>query len=58
MLVQIWIYQGLDTELLGVKGAIAKFDLTLMVTESDNQFNCTWEYATDLFTRGTIKRIA
>ncbi|WP_339461727.1 non-ribosomal peptide synthetase, partial [Nodularia spumigena] len=53
-----WDLSGLDTELLGVKGAIAKFDLTLMVTESDNQFNCTWEYATDLFTRGTIKRMA
>jgi amino acid adenylation domain-containing protein len=49
---------GLDTELLGVKGAIAKFDLTLMVTESDNQFNCTWEYATDLFERVTIQRMA
>jgi amino acid adenylation domain-containing protein len=49
---------GLDTELLGVKGAIAKFDLTLLVTESDNQLNCSWEYATDLFERGTIQRMA
>jgi amino acid adenylation domain-containing protein len=49
---------GLEMELLGVKGAIAKFDLTLMVTESDNQFNCTWEYATDLFERVTIQRMA
>ncbi|MFM5981778.1 MAG: amino acid adenylation domain-containing protein [Sphaerospermopsis kisseleviana] len=49
---------GLDIEWLGVKGAIAKFDLTLLITESDNQLNCTWEYATDLFARGTIQRMA
>ncbi|MDB9349996.1 amino acid adenylation domain-containing protein [Nodularia spumigena] len=49
---------GLDMELLGVKSAIAKFDLTLLVTESDNQLNCTWEYATDLFARVTIQRMA
>ena len=49
---------GLDTELLGVKGAIAKFDLTLMVIEDDHQLNCSWEYATDLFARVTIQRMA
>ncbi|BAZ87501.1 non-ribosomal peptide synthetase [Dolichospermum compactum] len=49
---------GLDTELLGVKGAIAKFDLTLMVMEDDHQLNCSWEYATDLFEEGTIQRMA
>ncbi|MBE9057069.1 non-ribosomal peptide synthetase [Sphaerospermopsis sp. LEGE 08334] len=49
---------GLDMELLGVKSAIAKFDLTLLITESDNQLNCSWEYATDLFARGTIQRMA
>ena len=49
---------GLDTELLGVKGAIAKFDLTLMVMEDDHQLNCSWEYATDLFKEGTIQRMA
>ncbi|MCF4970737.1 non-ribosomal peptide synthetase, partial [Nostoc sp. CMAA1605] len=51
-------FSGLDIEWLGVKGAIAKFDLTLLVTESDNQLNCTWEYATDLFARATIQRMA
>ena len=49
---------GLDTELLGVKGAIAKFDLTLMVMEYDNQLNCSWEYATDLFEKSSIRRMA
>jgi amino acid adenylation domain-containing protein len=49
---------GLNMELLGVKCAIAKFDLTLLVTESDNQLNCNWEYATDLFEQCTIQRMA
>ena len=49
---------GLEMEFLGVKCAIAKFDLTLLITESDHQLNCSWEYATDLFARGTIQRMA
>ena len=49
---------GLKIEWLGVKGAIAKFDLTLMVMEYDNKLNCSWEYATDLFQKATIQRMA
>ena len=49
---------GLEMEFLGVKCAIAKFDLTLLITESDHQLNCSWEYATDLFARDTIQRMA
>ncbi|MFN6565571.1 MAG: amino acid adenylation domain-containing protein [Nostoc sp. ChiSLP01] len=49
---------GLEIEWLGVKGAIAKFDLTLMVMEYDNQLNCSWEYSTDLFEKATIQRMA
>jgi amino acid adenylation domain-containing protein len=49
---------GLEIEWVGVKGAIAKFDLTLMVMEYDNQLNCSWEYATDLFEKATIQRMA
>ncbi|MBE9205825.1 amino acid adenylation domain-containing protein [Nostoc sp. LEGE 06077] len=49
---------GLDIQWLGVKGAIAKFDLTLMVMEYDNRLNCSWEYATDLFDKATIQRMA
>jgi len=36
----------------------AKFDLSLLVLESDGQLNCTWEYATDLFATTTIQRMA
>ncbi|MEH2147515.1 non-ribosomal peptide synthetase [Nostoc sp.] len=49
---------GLEIEWLGVKGAIAKFDLSLMVMEYDNQLNCSWEYATDLFEKVTIQGMA
>ncbi|MDF5726917.1 MAG: amino acid adenylation domain-containing protein, partial [Rhizonema sp. PD38] len=49
---------GLDIQWLGVKCAIAKFDLTLLVMEYDNQLNCSWEYATDLFEKSTIQRMA
>ncbi|MEH2279391.1 MAG: amino acid adenylation domain-containing protein [Nostoc sp.] len=49
---------GLDIQWLRVKGAIAKFDLTLMAMEYDNQLNCSWEYATDLFEKATIQRMA
>jgi len=49
---------GLEIQWLGVKGAIAKFDLTLMVMEYDNQLNCSWEYATDLFDKSTIQGMA
>ncbi|MBE9224383.1 amino acid adenylation domain-containing protein [Phormidium sp. LEGE 05292] len=51
-------FSGLEIELLGVKSAIAKFDLTLLVMEYDNQLNCSWEYATDLFEKDTIQRMA
>ncbi|WP_353929456.1 amino acid adenylation domain-containing protein [Okeanomitos corallinicola TIOX110] len=49
---------GLKMEILGVKGAISKFDLSLLVMEENNQLTCSWEYATDLFARVTIQNIA
>ncbi|MEA5525870.1 non-ribosomal peptide synthetase [Nodularia spumigena] len=49
---------GLEIQWLGVKGAIAKFDLTLLVMEYDNQLNCSWEYATDLFEKSSIQQMA
>jgi amino acid adenylation domain-containing protein len=49
---------GLEIQWLGLSHAIAKFDLTLMVMEYDNQLNCSWEYATDLFEKSTIQRMA
>ncbi|BBN81233.1 hypothetical protein PA25_12180 [Pseudoalteromonas sp. A25] len=43
-----------------VEGAeqVAKYDLTLSVTESDEGLHLEWEYNTDLFVQETIKRLA
>ncbi|MHC5597801.1 MAG: non-ribosomal peptide synthetase [Nostoc sp.] len=49
---------GLEIEWLPLTYPFAKFDLTLLVIESDNQLNLTWEYATDLFEKSTIQRMA
>ncbi|QLE40066.1 amino acid adenylation domain-containing protein [Nostoc sp. C052] len=49
---------GLEIEWLPLTYPFAKFDLTLLVIESDNQLNLTWEYATDLFDKSTIQRMA
>lgn len=39
-------------------GASAKFDLTLAAEESDRTIACGLEYATDLFSRATVERMA
>ncbi|MUG96548.1 amino acid adenylation domain-containing protein [Scytonema sp. UIC 10036] len=49
---------GLEIQWLGSTCPFAKFDITLLVIESDNQLNCSWEYATDLFEKSTIQRMA
>ncbi|MEH2381704.1 MAG: amino acid adenylation domain-containing protein [Nostoc sp.] len=53
-----------DLELPGVslsgleqEGTIAKFDLTLYMTETSAGLGCEWEYNTDLFDRSTIERM-
>ncbi|MEH2348460.1 MAG: amino acid adenylation domain-containing protein [Nostoc sp.] len=48
----------LEIQWLDLYCPFAKFDLTLLVIESDNQLNCSWEYATDLFDKSTIQRMA
>ena len=40
------------------EGAIAKFDLTVSVTATDQELVCEWEYNTDLFDSSTIERMA
>ncbi|MCP4940656.1 MAG: non-ribosomal peptide synthetase, partial [Planctomycetaceae bacterium] len=49
---------GLDITILHAEYPIAKFDLTLDVVEQDGQFECVWEYDTDLFEAETIERMA
>nr|VFK41660.1 MAG: amino acid adenylation domain-containing protein/thioester reductase domain-containing protein [Candidatus Kentron sp. TC] len=36
---------------------VAKFDLTLSIEERNDQLHCTWEYASELFTADTIRRM-
>ncbi|MEA5525869.1 non-ribosomal peptide synthetase [Nodularia spumigena] len=49
---------GLDIQSFEQSFPFAKFDLGLDIRENNNQLNCVWEYATDLFEADTIKRIA
>ncbi|MFB2837780.1 amino acid adenylation domain-containing protein [Floridanema evergladense] len=48
----------LDIKYLEQDYPFTKFDLTLDVSERDNQLHCMWEYATDLFAPTTIQRMA
>ncbi|WP_392534212.1 amino acid adenylation domain-containing protein [Nostoc sp. C117] len=43
---------------LDTKSTIAKFDLTLSMSETDQQLVGSWEYNTDLFDGSTIARMA
>ncbi|QMS88309.1 amino acid adenylation domain-containing protein [Nostoc edaphicum CCNP1411] len=49
---------GIEIEWLPLTYPFAKFDLVLLVIESDDQLNLIWEYATDLFDKSTIQRMA
>jgi hypothetical protein len=49
---------GIEIEWLPLTYPFAKFDLTLLVIESEQQLHLTWEYATDLFEQSTIQRMA
>ncbi|MFB6590536.1 amino acid adenylation domain-containing protein [Streptomyces diastaticus] len=48
---------GLDARPLPVDNGTAKFDLTLEIHESGDEFEITAEYATDLFTRERAARM-
>ncbi len=49
---------GLEIEDLEQTYPFAKLDLTLDLSERDEQLHCMWEYATDLFEAETIQRMA
>jgi amino acid adenylation domain-containing protein len=49
---------GLDVETLEPQGATAKFDLTLSLAEDKSSLRGFIEYASDLFDRSTIARMA
>ena len=49
---------GLTLQMVVTDNAIAKFDLTLNMTEGTTQIFAAFEYNTDLFDQATIKRMA
>ena len=49
---------GLKASFLEQETAIAKFDLTLSITEVNEVLLCDWEYNTDLFRPNTISLLA
>lgn len=49
---------GLNLSSMEHEGTIAKYDLTLLVTETEKGLHLGWEYNTDLFAQDTIVRLA
>ncbi len=49
---------GLRLSPAPLEAAMAKFDLTLSVEESENGLACAWEYNTDLFDEDRVRRMA
>jgi len=49
--------EGLTFESIQIKSGTAKFDLSLVVVESENDLSAVIEYNTDLFYAGTIERM-
>jgi len=50
-------FHGLTVTAKDYEHAIAKFDLTLTVTETDDGYAMNWEYCADLFKPDSIKRM-
>ncbi|MFM6139805.1 MAG: amino acid adenylation domain-containing protein, partial [Sphaerospermopsis kisseleviana] len=48
---------GLEIQQVEQNYPFAKFDLTLYLSEREDQIHCMWEYATDLFAADSIKRM-
>src|SRR5205085_12436963 len=53
-----WRWPGLTLEPFGVEGTMARFDLSLLVTEREQRLFVHWDYNTDLFEAATIERMA
>ncbi len=51
-----WL-NGLKLTMLTTESNTAKYDLTLIVTETNAGLLCSWEYCTDLFLEDTIQRM-
>ncbi|WP_367184874.1 amino acid adenylation domain-containing protein [uncultured Bradyrhizobium sp.] len=51
-------FPGLSTHRIEIDPAVARFDITLELLETNGQFSGFFEYATDLFDADTIARMA
>ena len=49
---------GVQIDLMGVDSGGAKFDLTLLTSESQDGIDCVFEYNTDIFEEGAVARCA
>jgi amino acid adenylation domain-containing protein len=50
--------RGVESERIQLAGAVAKFDLTLALSDRGESFDGWIEYSTDLFDRSTVARLA
>jgi len=48
---------GIKIHPLEIDRGVSQFDLTLMITKSEDEYSCMVEYSADLFTSATIKRM-
>lgn len=53
-----WALPGVEAELVQPESAASQFDLSLDVLENEQGLVLTWNYATDLFEKSTISRLA
>jgi amino acid adenylation domain-containing protein/FkbM family methyltransferase len=49
---------GVQIDLMGIDSGSAKFDLTLLASESQDGIDCVFEYNTDIFDEGAVARCA
>ena len=49
--------QGLNIEIVGIGRDSAKYDLTVIMTETPGELTGVWEYCSDLYEEGTIRRM-
>ena len=53
-----WALPGVQAELMQPESAASQFDLSLDVLENEQGLVLSWNYATDLFEKSTISRLA
>jgi amino acid adenylation domain-containing protein len=52
------VLNDLEVTVKQIRNDSAKFDLTLFVTQRNDQFECEWEFSSELFENSTIERMS